>query len=63
MNWKILSPAFLVIAVVLFVIDLSFPWTYFPPGDGIVGVVVFWSLFVFSLFFIVLFAAFRVRSF
>ena len=53
---------FLALAVLLFLADLFTPGMSFP-GLGAAGEALYWSLFVLSLLFIVLFAAFRGRSY
>jgi hypothetical protein len=53
---------FLALAVIFFLADVLAPGTSFP-GMGVVGVILYWSLFVASLLLIVLFAAFRGRSY
>ena len=57
-----LSLVFLALAVLLFLADLFTPGMSFP-GLGAAGEALYWSLFVLSLLFIVLFAAFRGRSY
>ena len=53
---------FLALAVIFFLADVLTPGTSFP-GLGVAGEVLYWSLYIASLLFIVLFAAFRGRSF
>jgi len=57
-----LSLVFLALAVVFFLADVITPGMSFP-GLGAAGEVLYWTLFVVSLLFIVLFVAFRGRSF
>ena len=54
---------FLALAVIFFLVDVLTPGTSFPGLDGAAGEVLYWSLYVVSLLFIVLFAAFRGRSY
>lgn len=53
---------FLALAVIFFFADVLTPGTSFP-GLGAAGEVLYWLLYVVSLLFIVLFVAFRGRSF
>ena len=57
-----ISWMFLVLAVAFFVADLLIPGSSFL-GLGLAGELLYWLLFVTSLLFIVLFAAFRGRSY
>ena len=62
MDRRKLSPVFLALAVIFFLVDVLTPGTSFP-GLGVAGEVLYWLLYVVSLLFIVLFAAFRGRSY
>jgi hypothetical protein len=62
MDRRRLSYVFLALAVVFFLADVLAPGTSFP-GMGVVGAILYWSLFVASLLLIVLFVAFRGRSY
>ena len=62
MERRRLSTVFLALAVIFFLADVLTPGTSFP-GLGVAGEVLYWSLYIASLLFIVLFAAFRGRSF
>ena len=53
---------FLALAVIFILADVLTPGMSFP-GLGVAGVVLYWTLYVVSLLFIVLFAAFRGRSY
>ncbi len=62
MDRRRLSPVFLVLALVFFFADVLTPGSSFP-GLGAAGEVLYWTLYVVSLLFIVLFVAFRGRSY
>ena len=62
MDRRRLSLVFLALAVIFFLADLITPDSSFP-GLGAAGAVLYWTLYVVSLLFIVLFAAFRGRSY
>ena len=53
---------FLVLALVFFFADVLTPGNSFP-GLGAAGEVLYWTLYVVSLLFIVLFVAYRGRSY
>ena len=62
MERRKLSTEILALAVIFFLADVVTPGNSFP-GLGVAGEVLYWSLYVVSLLFIVLFAAFRGRSY
>ena len=62
MERRRLSTVFLALAVIFFLADVVTPDNSFP-GLGAAGEVLNWTLYVVSLLFIVLFAAYRGRSY
>jgi polyferredoxin len=61
MNLGRLAPLFLAVSIVIIAVDFFLPSTL--GGSGLLGDLVAWGLLALSLFFLVLFAAFRRRSF
>jgi hypothetical protein len=62
-NRRILSLAFLALSLVFIIVDVLLPQTFFNGLGPYLGPVVEWGMFAISVIFLVLFVAFRGRSF